>query len=179
MNYNNFPKIYPEKAETACHQLFCDESLTPYHHPVVSSQPMNTDIRKADGYEPRFDIDAEYGRQGELFVSSIIDSLAKGSVEVKRDSRFANTGNIFVEYECLRQGSWMKSGIATSEADTWVYVLGDSQVVIAMPREVLKELALEMWRNPRNRREEKDGSHPAKGVIIPLHKLVGWAQSRA
>ena len=140
---------------------------------------MTSSPRKAEGYEPRFDIDAEYGRQGELFVSSIIDSFTRGSVEVKRDSRFADTGNIFVEYECLRQGSWTKSGIATSEADVWVYVLGDSQVVIAMPREALKELVLEMWRDPRNRREEKDGSHPAKGVIIPLYKLVQWAKLRA
>lgn len=65
---------------------------------------MPVDARKADGYEPRFDIDASYGRQGELFVSSIIDALTGGSVEVKRDSRFAKTGNVYVEYECRKRG---------------------------------------------------------------------------
>ena len=137
---------------------------------------MSSDLRKADGYEPRFDIDAEYGRQGELFVSSIIDSLTKGSIEVKRDSRFAQTGNVYVEYECRKRGNWTKSGIATTEAELWAFVLGDSNVVFVVPTSSLKELVLELWRNPKNRREETDGDCPSKGVIVPVNQLVAWAK---
>lgn len=140
---------------------------------------MSMDVRKADGYEPRFDIDAEYGRQGELFVSSIIEALATGSVEVKRDSRFSKTGNVYVEYECRKRGVWKKSGIATTEAELWAFVLGDSNVVFVVPTSSLKELVLELWQNPKNRREETDGDCPSKGVIVPVHTLVAWAKKNA
>lgn len=136
--------------------------------------------RLATGYEPRFDIDAEYGRQGELFVSSIIDSLRSGSIEVKRDSRFAQTGNIYIEYECKsRSGEWRKSGIATSQAELWAFVLGDSSTVVFIPTASLKELALSFWRNPKYRREETDGDCPSKGIIIPVVSLIEWAKKNA
>ena len=48
------------------------------------------------GYQPDFDIDAEAGSQGVLWVASTIDALRDGTVEVKRDYSFSSTGNIFV-----------------------------------------------------------------------------------
>lgn len=67
-----------------------------------------------EGYEPRFDLDYARGRQGELFVEAVRDAIQTERCEVKRDDRSVETGNVYVEYQCLRRGKWTKSGIATS-----------------------------------------------------------------
>lgn len=131
---------------------------------------MSTVDRMADGYEPRFDIDMEVGRQGEIFITSVIDSLKDGaSVETKTDVRALQTGNIYVEFECFRLGQWRKSGIATTEAEVWVFVLGVAALCI--PTETLKVLARLRW-HAGGVREQPRGSHPTKGVIIPIPWLL-------
>ena len=127
--------------------------------------------RISEGYEPRFDIDNAYGNEGERYVADVIDGMKQGRVEVKRDAMFQKTGNLYVEYECLRNDGWNKSGIATTEADVWVFVLGDSGVCFAIPTEKLKALARERFRKG-DIAEERDGSHPTKGVLISFAGLL-------
>lgn len=126
--------------------------------------------RMADGYEPRFDIDMEVGRQGEIFITSVIDAMKAGaSCEVKTDEKALQTGNIYVEFECYRLGQWRKSGIATTEAEVWAFVLGVAALCI--PTDTLKVLARLRW-HAGGVRECKRGSHPTKGVIIPIPWLL-------
>jgi len=128
--------------------------------------------RNSDGYEPRFDVDYEYGKQGELFVSKIMDSLGTDRIEVKRDARYADTGNVYVEFSCLRRGKWRPSGIATTEAEFWVFVLSDSACV-AVTTAYLLDASRAAWKNnPKRRKEQQRGSHPTKGVVLEVAWLL-------
>lgn len=125
------------------------------------------------GYEPRFDVDVERGKQGEMFVHGIIDALKNGGhrIEVKTDERSRETGNVYVEYECRKRGEYVKSGIATSEAQVWVFVLDQGNVALAISTERLRELARSAFRKGRIA-EERDGSHPTRGALIRLPDLI-------
>lgn len=131
---------------------------------------MSAEDRMADGYEPRFDIDYEAGRQGELFVARAIDAMKDGSAEVKTDDRAVETGNIYLEYECRYRGEWRRTGIATSEADLWCHVIGES--IIVAPTSRVREVARFAGKFSQYRRELTRGSHPTRGVCIPLAMFV-------
>lgn len=129
--------------------------------------------RVPDGNEPRFDIDIERGKQGEMFVHGIIEALKGGGhrVEIKRDDRSQETGNIYVEYMCRKRGRFEWSGIATTEAQIWVYVLEQGHLAVAISTERLKDLARTAIQRGRVA-EERDGSHPTKGAIVPIRDLI-------
>lgn len=126
--------------------------------------------RMADGYEPRFDIDYEAGRQGELFVARVIDAVKDGSAEVKTDERAADTGNVYLEYECRYRGEWRRTCIATTPAELWCHVIGE--VIIVAPTVRVREVARYFGRFPSYRRELTRGSHPTKGICIPINEFV-------
>ncbi len=123
---------------------------------------MTTIDRLAEGYVPQFDIDAEYGRQGELLVLDIIQALKTGSVEVKTDARALDTGNVYVEYQCKGR----PSGISTTQTEVWVFVVGD--IALAVPTERLRQLARHYYRDETRRAARRVGSHPTRGVLVPL-----------
>lgn len=130
--------------------------------------------RGAEGYEPRFDLDLEYGKQGELFIRDIAEGIKNQTIEVKRDARWANTGNLYIEYQCRKvSGNWEKSGIAATDALMWAFVLGDTETAIFVPTALLREWARELYHKGR-RSECIVGSHPTKGVLMPL----GWLLER-
>lgn len=132
---------------------------------------MSAADRLSDDYEPRWDKDYEYGLQGELYVKNIVESLAAGSIEVKTDAKALQTGRIYVEYQCKRLGRYMDSGIKTTEAEFWAYVIGDDTVVI-MPTWRLRQAVGSLYRRSDFfRKELVRGSHPTKGVVVPLSSL--------
>lgn len=124
-----------------------------------------------DGYEPRFDLDQEYGEQGEDLVA-LVRSLF-GRIETKRkrygDFRF------YVEIAQRPKDSleYKGSGINTSEADYWAYVIADTGVIVMVPREVLKAAAA---RAPDA--EERDGDNPTKGRLVSVEHLFPSASKR-
>ena len=130
--------------------------------------------RIADGYQPNFDIDLRRGRQGEETVAAFIEGFTSGTIEVKRDDRWAETNRVYIEYECRRRDGWQPSGIASTTADYWALVLGEI-VIVGIPTWALRWC----WRrglDPSLRllREETDGSHPTRGVAIPTNLLFTW-----
>lgn len=129
--------------------------------------------RAAEGYVPQFDIDAEVGRQGEMFIARVIQAIATASIEVKADVVAGRTGNLYVEFSCCRRGEWRPSGIATTSAELWAYALGSSQLALVIPTNVLREAARERYRQGHIR-ECSRGSHPTKGVVIPFAFLLNW-----
>lgn len=133
--------------------------------------------RMVDGYEPAWDLDLEYGRQGELWVADTAEAIRSGSAEVKRDGRWYQTGNLFVEYECRRIGEWRPSGLATTDADVWVFKLGDLGVGLIVETGLLKEYCRELHHRG-SVAEQLAGSHPTKGVLLPLAYFLSWLQRR-
>ena len=128
--------------------------------------------RGSPGYKPDFDIDYEVGRTAELWVSDLRAGLQNASVEVKHDTKAMKTGNLYLEYECLRQGKWMPSGIAASKALYWVFVVEHPHKAIVLSSEFLHKALERQLQIPAMRREEKDGSHPTRGVLLPLVWLM-------
>lgn len=133
--------------------------------------------RLADGYEPNFDIDYEVGRQGELLVRSIQDGFRDGTVEVKNDQRALKgglgkppTGRVYIETMCRYGDEFLPTGVARQDGAEFVaYVLGDELIVVA-PREVWHRAARAAWRDFR--RDCIRGSHPTRGVAVPLTALL-------
>lgn len=128
---------------------------------------MSTVDRMAAGYEPNFDIDYAVGHEGELFVKRIVDSFATNSIEVKTDEMSAKTGKVYLEVQCLYRGEWRHSGVATSAAELWAHVMAD-EVVIVAPTHQVRRIAAYWWLSEKFLAECKRGSHPTKGVALPI-----------
>ena len=120
--------------------------------------------------EPRFDLDYARGRQAELWVQDLRAALQADRVEVKHDERARETGNLYVEFECLKRGSYRPSGIAVTEAEAWVFVLENPHLAVVVSTVRLKELARASWRLGY-RAECQRGDHPTRGVLIPIGRL--------
>ena len=131
---------------------------------------MTTD-RLSEGYVPDFDLDAAVGRQGEMFVKDIASALAEGTVEVKTDQLAHRTGNVYIEYACMRKGKWQPSGIAATTSEVWAFVLGAGDVLVAAPTVVFRDMA-RIARSEGRVKECKRGSHPTRGVVIPVNELI-------
>jgi hypothetical protein len=128
---------------------------------------MTAASRLADGYQPDFDLDLEYGRQGELFASRAIDAINSGqSVEIKTDDETARTGNVYIELECFVSGQWVGSGVNT-KAFLWAHVIVGGVVVFAL-KEHVRTVAM-TYGKPG---ECKRGSHPTRGRLIPVPQFV-------
>ena len=77
-----------------------------------------------------FDLGFRYGYAGEQLVEELLTNGK--TVEVKRDRRWHETGNLYIEVECWYNStqSWQASGIAVTEADYWAFVLEESVLMI-------------------------------------------------
>lgn len=87
------------------------------------------------GYEPRFDIDLKRGKVGEDKVLDTLDALVESRIEVKTDYGVWKTGNLFIEFEKQnRDGDWVPSGIAATEADYWAFAFKDGALIVETSR---------------------------------------------
>ena len=84
-----------------------------------------------------FDLDFGYGREGEILVEQLLTNGKK--VEVKRDRKWRNTNNIYIETHCwyVKTQSWELSGLLVTEAEYWAFVL--EQGVILVPTHSIRE----------------------------------------
>ncbi len=75
-----------------------------------------------------FDLDFRYGYAGEQLVEELLTSGK--TVEVKRDRRWHETGNLYIEFDCWYNStqSWQPSGISVTKADYWAFVLEERLV---------------------------------------------------
>lgn len=130
----------------------------------------------SDGYEPRWDIDLDRGEAAQSFAFGVLEHIQNGdgrTVEVKRDDRSQETGNVYIEYECERADGWNPSGIAATEAKLWVFVLEQDQLLVAITVERLKDVCRTALKDGRARKGGcMRGSHPTRGVILPITDLL-------
>jgi len=117
-----------------------------------------------------FDLDYRYGSEGEQLVNALL--TGGKTVEVKRDRRWSETGNIFVEYECWYNNSqtWELSGLSVSKAAYWAFVL--EQTVIIVPRFHV-DWACRMYGRPITCKMEPNNS---RGFLITTDHLMMAAE---
>jgi hypothetical protein len=77
-----------------------------------------------------FDLDFTYGREGEKLVEQLLTNGK--TVEVKRDRKWHQTNNVYVEIECwfMKSQSWELSGLSVTKAEYWAFVLEQSIVMV-------------------------------------------------
>jgi hypothetical protein len=97
---------------------------------------------------------------GLTFETKLYELLGK-KIEVKRDFKCLETGNIFVEY----RSRCNPSGIATSEADYYCYWLSDYHFIM-IEKDELKKLCRKYLNS--NRDVLGGDSNTSKGILLPL-----------
>jgi hypothetical protein len=132
-------------------------------------------MKTVTGYEPRFDFDLRRGQVGEEYVGTILEAIASDSIEVKTDYGANRTGNLYVEFEQEnKQGVWVPSGIATSEATYWAFAFQDGVIFIKLER--LKEICRTFYQQDPNGnvgyRQGNENSSSSRGVKLPVKYLA-------
>lgn len=110
-----------------------------------------------------FDIDMEYGRRGE---NTLLDILETKRIEVKTDRIAQVTGNIAVEYRFRGR----PSGISTTEADYWAFLLYDMTTIIMVPTEKLKAIARDRYKKDEITLGGDDNA--SEMILIPIEELT-------
>lgn len=122
--------------------------------------------------EPRFDIDATYGGQGELLLADYLTWLAEGNgrIEVKR-KRYCDL-RFYVETHCDkgRRGEYQPSGISVTTASAWAFVIADTGISIIVPTDELRAMITD---SSTKDVAEADGTCPTRGKLINLTVLLG------
>lgn len=122
-------------------------------------------------YEPRFDRDYPYGRQGELLVDGTIAALRSGQVRVedKRKRRPDNMFYVEFEHDPGRTGTYRPSGISTTEAELYAFVIENTGVVVFVPTVRLRAA---FDRGCGKSAKENDGSCPTHGRLLSFNELI-------
>ena len=118
-------------------------------------------VRMSGGADSRFDINLLEGKLSESELSDILQT-----VEVKKDYKTHKTGNIAVEFESRGK----PSGIATTEAEWWAFVLGnkdfDNTVIMLLKTENLMK-ACRKYINT-NRDVYGGDNDTSRMILLPL-----------
>jgi len=114
-----------------------------------------------------WDLDLRFGQQGEIYVNQLLTSPIE-TVEVKRDRRWIDTGNIYIEVECWSDelGSWRPAGISKNGPTHWAFVL-ENMVVIVPTDTVRKAITIYGIRREMNRPE-----FSTRGFTITIDQLL-------
>ena len=109
-----------------------------------------------------FAFDLKMGQDEEIWLA---DLLRGKTVEVKRDYIASRTGNLFVEFSSRGK----PSGLATTRADFWAFILDGERVVI-VPTEYLQQVARQAYSEGRTVRGGDNNT--SEGVLVKLKELV-------
>lgn len=113
-------------------------------------------------YNNDFRYDLKVGQVEEEWLAGLLQSK---TLEVKRDFRASQTGNVFVEFFCRGK----PSGIATTQADHWAFILDDG-IVIMLPTERLKVLAREAVKEGNT--VLGGDSNTSRGALVKVARLI-------
>ena len=119
-----------------------------------------------EGKGMQFNSDFRYDlKVGQLEEKWLAELLQSKTLEVKRDFKASQTGRVFVEFFCRGK----PSGVATTEADHWAFILNDG-IVIILPTERLKKLVAEA--QEKGKTISGGDSNVSEGALINLERLV-------
>lgn len=113
-----------------------------------------------------FDLDFSYGHEGEQLVKDIL--TGGSTVEVKRDRRWIDTGNIYIETHFYSRSTWewVESGLNVTKADRWAFVLENFVIIVTIAD--LKHACSAFGRPIENKKEP----NPSKGFLITVDDLM-------
>ncbi len=119
-----------------------------------------------------WDIDLRYGQDGEESVRRL---LTMETVEVKRDRRWKETGNIYIETSCyyVNERGFKLSGLSVSQATHWAFVLEDLTVIVS--KSDLINTVKEYGRNISCNIEP----NVSFGYLITIDSLLKWQVEKA
>ena len=113
-------------------------------------------------YNNDFRYDLKVGQVAERQLGEMLDNA---KIEVKRDLRASRTKKVFVEFFCRGK----PSGISTTEADYWAFMVSD-KVVVILPTEKLKGLVEEAIEN--GKAISGGDRNTSQGVLISIERLL-------
>ena len=127
-----------------------------------------TRMVRSKGYEPRFDINVMEGDEGEQIVADIL-GLASDRIEVKRKSYLDAQFYVEYEHDPGRSDRYVPSGIQTTTASYWAFVINDTGVTVLIPTRRLRrcfELVMGRYK------AETHGSCPTRGRLISINDIL-------
>ena len=114
-----------------------------------------------------WDLDLRFGQEGEVMVNSLLTAPVE-TVEVKRDRRWKETGNLYIETECWSDAlsCWYGSGVTTSKASHWSFILEDAVLIIPTDsvRKAITDYGI--------KREMNRSEYSTKGFTITVAELL-------
>jgi hypothetical protein len=119
-----------------------------------------------------FEADLRIGKVGEALVKNYLYE-EKVKVEVKRDLKWKETGNLYIEQEVWSQVHGdVPGGFKTTDADVWAFVMG--KCVLWVPHDTLSRAVL---------KSEREGScdwsaNPSKGKLITPGQILQMEMRR-
>lgn len=114
--------------------------------------------------ETRWDFNLVEGELAESELAAILKSL-----EVKRDFRFSETGNVFVETGARSSSGVVRAGVAASRSSHVAFVLGGG-LILVVERERLLDVA-------RRRGRRVSGPERSVGYVVSVRVLVDELRS--
>ena len=117
-------------------------------------------------FNNNFKFDLEFGQlDGETWFHEI---MTNKTIEVKCDRMTTQTGNVYIEYESRGK----PSGIATSQADYWVYKF-DEESAIVFKTNALKDKLKRLVNLGLAKADIQGGDNKtSKGVLLSLKDLL-------
>ena len=115
---------------------------------------------------PDWDIDRSYGEAGEQSFRRLM-GLDRERFEVKR-KRYRDD-KFYVETHQLIRGAskYVPSGINTTRAEYWAYMIADTGVTVLFPTAALRSAA-----RSAETVSEDDGDNPTRGRLVSLQSVV-------
>ena len=101
---------------------------------------------------------------GQVAEAGLADTFENKKIEVKRDLKAKETGNIFIEYESRGK----PSGLATTQSDFYCFVVEDLHIML--PTSQLKNIARSYIGTGRDVRGGDNNT--SKGILLRLKDLI-------
>ena len=119
-----------------------------------------------------WDLDLRYGQDGEESVRRL---LTIDTVEVKRDRRWKETGNLYIETSCyyVNDGAFKPSGVSVSKATQFAFVIEDLTILVS--KSDLINTVKEYGRNISCKIEP----NVSFGYLITIDSLLKWQVEKA
>ena len=117
--------------------------------------------KKEVKYNNDFRHDLEVGQLAEKLLADILE---RKTIEVKKDLKAMQTGNVFIEYSSRGK----RSGLSTSQADWWALIVSE-EVIKLVKIDYLKELCRPYL---GTKRDVKGGDNDtSKGILLPISEI--------